>query len=107
MPLSSNNPYSSNNPPVTPAPAPAPEPTEPPPAYAQATGQHQPATGRSGHRATASLEVPNAGRRASSDYTASDDGEDEVIPASEREAADALTDDRPVPKGWSREFDVK
>lgn len=97
-----SNPFSSHT-----SGGPGSEPSEPPPAYAQATGQQPAAGAHAGHQHTSSLEIPGNARRASSDYTASEEEHEEVIPANERAAADALTDERPIPKGWSREFDVK
>lgn len=85
------------------------EPTDAPPAYSQATSQ-APATGgnsHAGHRHTQSLEVPGGGlgRRdsISSDYTNSDEGHDHIT---EEDRINMAADERPLPEGWSREYDA-
>lgn len=96
MTLASNNPYTASHAQSTPhaqdfgAGA---EPAEPPPAYGAAVG------GAASHPAT--LEVPSSPRRASSDYTASEDEhDDDGISPDIRRSMEA--DQRELPKGWSR-----
>ncbi|KAI5476881.1 hypothetical protein MNV49_007117 [Pseudohyphozyma bogoriensis] len=102
--MQSNNPYKSA-PPTTSNSTngqPYPEPDEPPPAYSRTGAGAGADGGGPGPSSSSHLAVPSVGR-ASSEYTSEEDGEDNVIPKSDRRSMEE--ESRELPEGWVREWD--